>query len=62
MDVIINYSAGKPQDSRTECEAKRRMEYTESSILDAVSSFEAYCIEKYPQGSQIVVTSIKIEI
>lgn len=62
MDIIINFTAGKPQDSRTECDVKRKMTYSEQTIIEALSSFELYCIDKYPKGSQIVITSIKIDI
>ena len=62
MDIVINYSAGRPQDSRTECDVKRSMRYENSTIISALKLFELRCVENYPQGSQIVITSIKIEI
>jgi hypothetical protein len=62
MNVIINYSAGRPQDSRIECDVRRRMEYDNTTIIMALSLFESYCIKEYVEGSQIVITSIKIVI
>jgi len=61
MNIIIFYSAGRPRDSRTECNVKRKMIYENSTIINALKLFESYCIKNYPAGSQIVITSIKLE-
>jgi hypothetical protein len=62
MKVIILYSAGRPQDNRRECEREREMPFIETTIPEALSLFGIYCIDNYPQGSQIVISSIKTEI
>jgi len=60
MNIIIIFTAGKPMDSRTECEAIRRMAYFKATIFEALSSFESYCTARFPQGSQIIITTIKL--
>jgi len=61
-DIVINYSAGKPTDSRIDCETKRVKIYPQSTIQDALMLFENHCMHSYPKGSQIVITSIKMKL